>query len=215
MAVLDVQVEPAGEATTLQVPTGDQLVPAEPDAVQWCLTFWRSMQDRLRRQAQELEREAERRDGIATSLNVWSARDFPWVHGARNSARLDAISFRAAAAVCREGAAYARSVLAELSADPAGPFMVPLEIQRRAEAATERDGEWTSGDRLAADTLSAIRIPDADRLAHRRADLAFPPTFELTNPEHERDSDAWRWSRFFRLDASGDWPRVVEVTKEV
>ncbi|OPH11946.1 hypothetical protein D3868_25590 (plasmid) [Azospirillum brasilense] len=73
MAVFDVQAEAAGEATTLQALTGDQLVPAEPDAVQWCLTFWRSMQDRLRRQARELEREAERLDGIATSLNVWVA----------------------------------------------------------------------------------------------------------------------------------------------
>ncbi|CAO3439392.1 hypothetical protein [Azospirillum argentinense] len=199
----------------LQVPTGDQFVPAEPDAVQWCLTFWRSMQDRLRRQARELEREAERRDGIAASLNVWAACNFPWVHGARNAARLDAISFRAAAAVSREGTAYARSVLAELSADPAGPFMVPAEILERAEAATERDGEWTGGDRLAPDTLSAIRISDADRLAHRRADLGFPPTFELTDPEHEGDADARRWSRFFRLDASGDWPRVVEVTEDV
>ncbi len=214
MAVLDVQAEPAGEATTIQVPAGDQLVPAEPDAVQWCLTFWRSMQDRLRRQAREMEMEAERRDGIAASLNVWTARNFPWVHGSRNAARLDAISFRAATAICREGSAYARSVLADLSADPAGPFMVPAAILERAEAATGRDGEWTGGDRLASDTLSAIRIPDADRLAHRRADLGFPPTFELTDPEHEADSDARQWSRFFRLDASGDWPRVVEVTKE-
>ncbi|MGR0187887.1 hypothetical protein [Azospirillum aestuarii] len=103
MAVLDVQVEAVGEATTLQVPTGDQFVPAEPDAVQWCLTFWRSMQDRLRRKAREMEMEAERRDGISASLNVWVARDLPWVHGARNAARLDAISFRAAAVVCREG----------------------------------------------------------------------------------------------------------------
>ncbi|NUB14582.1 hypothetical protein GAY28_19135 [Azospirillum brasilense] len=215
MAVFDVQAEAAGEATTLQALTGDQFVPAEPDAVQWCLTFWRSMQDRLRRQARELEREAERLDEIATSLNVWVACDFPWVHGARNAARLDAISFRAAAAICREGVAYARSVLAEISADPAGPFMVPANIQERAEAATERDGEWTGGDRLAPDTLSAIRIPDVDRLAHRRADLGFPPTFELTDPEHEGDSDARRWSRFFRLNASGEWPRVVEVTQEI
>lgn len=215
MVVLDVQVEPAGEATTLQVPTGDQLVPAEPDAVQWCLTFWKSMQHRLRRKARELELDAEQRDGIAASLNVWTARNFPWVHGSRTAARLDAINFRAAAVVCREGSAYARSVLAEMSADPAGPFMVPAEVLERAEAATERDGDWTGGDRLAVDTLSAIRIPDADRLAHRRADLGFPPTFELTDPEHEADSDARRWSRFFRLDASGDWPRVVEVTEEV
>ncbi|WP_454021173.1 hypothetical protein [Azospirillum sp. Marseille-Q6669] len=215
MAVLDVQAEPAGEATTIQVPAGDQLVPAEPDAVQWCLTFWRSMQDRLRRKAREMELEAARRDGISSSLNVWTARDFPWVHGARNAARLDAISFRAAAAVCREGAAYARASLGDLNVEPTGPFMVPAEILERAEAATERDGEWTGGDRLAVDTLSAISIPDADRLAHRRADLGFPPTFELTDPEHEGDSDARRWSRFFRLDASGDWPRVVEVTEEV
>ncbi|MFC5358093.1 hypothetical protein [Azospirillum himalayense] len=215
MAVLDVQVEPAGDATTLQVLTGDQLVPAEPDALQWCLTFWKSMQDRLRRKAREMELEAERRDGIAASLNVWVARDFPWVHGARNAARLDAISFRDAAAVCRDGAAYARSMSVELSADPAGPFMVPANILERAEAATERDGEWTGGDRLAADTLSAIRIPDADRLAHRRADFGFPPTFELTDPEHEGDADARRWNRFFRLNVSGDWPRVVEVTTEV
>ena len=48
--------------------------------------------------------------------------------------------------------------------------MVPAEILERAEAA-ERVGGWIGGDRLAADTLSAIRIPDADRLAHRRADL--------------------------------------------
>ena len=44
MAVLDVQAENTGGATTLQVSSGDQLVLAEPDAVQWCLTFWRSMQ---------------------------------------------------------------------------------------------------------------------------------------------------------------------------
>ncbi|QCO07264.1 hypothetical protein D3867_35790 (plasmid) [Azospirillum argentinense] len=215
MVVLDVQAESVGEATTLQVPTGDQLVPAEPDAVQWCLTFWKSMQDRLRRKARELELKAERRDGIAASLNVWKARNFPWVHGSRNAARLDAISFRAAAAVCREGVAYARTSLADLNAEAAGPFMVPAGILERAEAATERDGEWTGGNRLAADTLSAIRIPDADRLAHRRADLGFPPTFELTDPEHEADADARQWSRFFRLDVTGDWPRVVEVTEEV
>ena len=215
MAVLDVQAEATDEATAVPALAGDQLVPAEPDAVGWCLTFWRSMQDRLRRQARELEMDAERRDGIAASLNVWTARDFPWVHGARNAARLDAISFRAAAAVCREGAAYARSVLADLSASPAEPFMVPVEILERAEAATERDGEWIGGDRLAVDTLSAIRIPDADRLAHRRADLGFPPTFEMTDPEHDGDADAGRWSRFFRLDGSSDWPRVVEVTEEV
>ncbi|MBB3264041.1 hypothetical protein FHW79_001656 [Azospirillum sp. OGB3] len=202
-------------ATAVPVPTGDQLVQAEPDAMQWCRTFWRSMQDRLRRKARELEREAERRDGIAANLNVWVARNFPWVHGSRNAARLDAISFRAAAAICREGSAYARSALADLSADPAGPFIVPAAILERAESATERDGEWTGGDRLAPDTLSAIRIPDVDRLAHRRADLGFPPTFEMTDPEHEGDADARRWSRFFRLDGSVDWPRVIDVTKEV
>ena len=215
MAVFDVQAEPAGEVTTVQIPAGDHLVSAEPDAVQWCLTFWRSMQDRLRRQARDLEREAERRDGIAANLNVWMARNFPWVHGSRNAARLDAISLRAAAAVCRDGAAYARASLADLNIEPAGPFMVPAAILERAKAATGRDGEWTGGDRLAPDTLSAIRVPDADRLAHRRADLGFPPTFELTDLEHDADSDARRWSRFFRLDGAGDWPRVVEVTEEV
>ncbi len=130
MAVLDVQAESAGEATTLQVPAGDQLVPAEPDAVQWCITFWRSMQDRLRRQARELEREAERRDGIAANLNVWVACDFPWVHGARNAARLDAITYQ------REGKSgdLHRTVIDEKGeiGAPAGEARSPLQILRAA-----------------------------------------------------------------------------------
>ena len=48
-----------------------------------------------------MEMEAECRDGIVASLNVWTARDFLWVHAARNAAHLDAISFRAAAAGLR------------------------------------------------------------------------------------------------------------------
>ena len=216
VAVRDPRVEEAGATADIAVvPAGDQFVPVEPDAVQWCLTFWRSMADRLRRKARELEVEADRMDGIAARLNVWAARDFPWAHEARTTARLNAIQLRAAAAICREGAAFARASLADLNASPVEPFMVPAEILERAEAATERDGEWTGGDRLAADTLSAIRIPDADRLAHRRADLGFPPTFELIDLEHEGAPDARRHSRFFRLDGSGDWPRVLEVTEEV
>lgn len=201
-------------ATSVEL-TNDQIVPAEPDAVFWCMSFWRSMQDRLRRKARELEVAADRQDGLAAQLNVWTARDFPWVHGARVAARLDAISLRAAAAICREGAAFARASLADLNADPAEPFMVPAETLERVEAATERDGEWTGGDRLAIYTLSAIRIPDAGRLAHRRADLGFPPTFELVDLDHEGAPDSSRWSRFFGLDGSSDWPRIVEVTEEV
>lgn len=202
-------------ATTVQALAGDQFVPAEPDAVEWCRTFWRSMQDRLRRQARELERQAEHMDGIAARLNVWTARDFPWAHGARTAARLDAISLRAAAAICREGTAFARASLAELDAAPVESFIVPAEILERADTATERDGEWTGGDRLAADTLSAVRIPDCCRMAERRPDLGFPPTFELTDPDHEGAPDARLHSRFFRLDGAGDWPRVVEVTEDV
>lgn len=223
---------PASAALTFR----PHLVPVEPDAVEWCRTFWRQMHERLRRLARDHERQAERAEALAVELSLWMERDFPWTGPARTSARVDAYTGREAAAVCREGAAYARGNLAELSrgldiiaadeqswegeggalgALPVEPFAVEPEVLARAKAAGERDGKWSLGPRLPIEGVSAIRIPDTGRLAERRADFGFPPVFELTDPDHEGAADESRHSRFFRLDGAGDWPRIVEATDEV
>jgi len=223
---------PASAALTFR----PHLVPVEPDSVEWCRTFWRQMHERLRRLARDHERQAERAEALAVELSLWMVRDFPWTGPARTSARVDAYAGREAAAVCREGAAYARGILAELSrgldvlaADeqvwegeggalgplPVEPFAVEPEVLARAKAAGERDGEWSLGPRLPIEGVSAIHIPDSGRLAERRADFGFPPVFELTDPDHEGAADESRHSRFFRLNGAGDWPRIVETTDEV
>ncbi|GAA4257316.1 hypothetical protein GCM10022293_51530 [Azospirillum formosense] len=74
MAALDVQAEALGKATTLQASSGDQFVPAEPDAVYWCFAFWRSMPDRLRRKAREMELEADRAASAACREGAAYAR---------------------------------------------------------------------------------------------------------------------------------------------
>ncbi|KAA0576697.1 hypothetical protein [Azospirillum sp. Sh1] len=200
---------------TREVPNVE-LVPVEPDAVEWCRTFWRSMADRLRRQAREHEQRAAHHDRTAAGLSVWSARDFPWAHPARTTARLDGVTARAAAAICREGAAFARSVLKEFDQQngEVWPFFVPPEVLERASCAPERDGVWTSGPRLPLEGMNEIRIADADRMAVRRADLGSPPIYELTDPDHADAPDAGRYSRFFRLDGAGDWPRIIETTED-
>lgn len=213
------------------------LVPVEPDAVEWCRTFWRSMADRLRRQAREHERQADHLDRVAAGLSIWVTRDFPWAHPARTAARLDSVSARAAAAVCRDGSAFARGVLKEMTPDdetqaagaegahrwddggaqparPDGPFYVEADVLARAENAPERDGAWTLGPRLPLEGMNEIRIADADRMAVRRADLGYPAIYELTDPDHADAPDAGRYSRFFRLDGAGDWPRIIETTEE-
>lgn len=211
------------------------LVPVEPDAVEWCRTFWRSMADRLRRQAREHERQADHFDRIAAGLSLWAKREFPWAHTARTTARLDALTSRAAASVCRDGARFARGALPELSApeeatsssvscwdDDGGaqpapgpePFYVEPDVLERASSAPEREGVWTLGPRLPLEGMNEVRIADAGRMAVRRADLGFPPIFELADPYHADAPDAGRHSRFFRLDDAGDWPRIIEVTEE-
>lgn len=214
------------------------LVPVEPDAVEWCRTFWRQMHERLRRLARDYERQAVQAEARAANLSLWAVREFPWTGPARTMARGDACAGREAAAACREGAAYAWGILAELSCGflvdvltpdeqawegeggalgplPVEPFAVTPEVLERARAAGERNGEWTLGPKLPIEGVSAIRIPDAGRLAEHRIDLGFPPVFELKNPDHEGEADASRHSRFFRLDGAGDWPRIVETTNEV
>lgn len=211
------------------------LVPVEPDTVEWCRTFWRSMADRLRRQAREHERQADHFGRIAAGLSLWATREFPWAHTARTTARLDALTSRAAISICRDGARFARGALAELSApeeatssaiscwdDDGGaqpapgpqPFYVEPDVLERANSAPERDGVWTLGPRLPLEGMNEIRIADAGRMAVRRADLGFPPIFELADPYHADAPDAGLHSRFFRLDDAGDWPRIIEVTEE-
>ncbi len=214
------------------------LVPVEPDAVEWCMTFWRQMQDRLRRQAREHEVRAQHLDGVAAGLSLWATRDLPWTHAARTAARLDAVTARAAATVCRDGAAFARGALKELTraidpaasapagsdrwdddggaqaAQPVGPFYVSADILARADTATERDGAWTLGPKLPLEGLNEIRITDAGRMAVRRADLGFPPVYELAGPDHADAGDAGLHSRYFRLDVAGDWPSIIETTQE-
>lgn len=212
------------------------LIPVEPDAVEWCRTFWRQMHERLRRLARDHERLAEHAEARASELSLWSVRNYPWCNPARTSARLEASTARSAAAICRAGASNARGILRELSRglDALGhdeqswegeggalgwlsdePFTVEPEVLERARAAGERDGEWALGPKLPIEGVSAIRIPDVGRLAERRPDLGFPPVFELSDPAHQGEAEASRYSRFFRLDGAGDWPRIVETTDEV